>query len=646
MAVFDLRSFPLARNIVVSFDDVQSQLEECEIHVERQKQPQHILERGLALSIAYAKDRTMDESASAEHPSFDQLRRQSDARSSSYSDFTALTSPLYTPNSSLIELSRSQSASSLAPSSGSTVPACRPTTFLSLPSELIDHVLEYLGPRDFANLSGTSRRLRSHALNDAAWQRFVQENVAAKLETAGVNGSFRELYIQHHNRWFIPHHKIWYADSYPYGRLLYARYDQERSCIEAYQVTAQPGTPLRRQLTWKDNEQVVYMTFHPRIGLDLNKAAVTLLGDFTDNRRIPLGEEIPMPSPPDEHSRVELNFLHTSAIDARDPGRQTLWPPSTLPSPGQQRTLNESPSGFRSLGHVPTLSRLSTATFRVRQWIEFTRSFPPGVHVFDRNGRGSGRIGETIATYATLPAECYTPTAEKPWQGLWCGDYSAHGVEYLVVMQRDAAEEIPAIAAKALASWPNTDVDTLADVDDEDDDDNEDDVSEWEEFDEFEATTDQAATTSAQAGASLRRRIPRSIQPTTIREPNNDDVYPYKGQLIATKLTGDPNIPRGEISFIAPDIGAHGVVGLAHDPVFFEGEEEDENDPTFARKPGKRIVRSVGHVAQHGFRNEAYLPSQLVLASDNRLAQYWERLGVPPFVSFYQRVDLDAFVTV
>jgi len=211
-------------------------------------------------------------------------------------------------------------------------------------------------------------------------------------------------------------------------------------------------------------------------------------------------------------------------------------------------------------------------------------------------------------------------------------------------MQRDAEEEIPAIAAKALASWPNTDVDTLADIDD-DDDDLEDEMSEWEEYDEFEDTTDQPATTSAQAGSSLRRRIARSIQPTSIREPSHDDVHPFKGQLVATKLTGDPNVPRGEISFIAPDIGAHGVVGFAHDPVFFEGEEEDEDDPTFARRPGKRIVRSVGHVAQHGFRNEAYLPSQLVLASEDRLAQYWERLGVPPFVSFYQRVDLDAFVT-
>ena len=55
----------------------------------------------------------------------------------------------------------------------------------------------------------------------------------------------------------------------------------------------------------------------------------------------------------------------------------------------------------------------------------------------------------------------------------------------------------------------------------------------------------------------------------------------------AIKLTGDPNVPRGEISFIADDIGPNGLVRV-------DSKEPFEN---------ARIVRCVGHVAGLGFHD-------------------------------------------
>lgn len=58
------------------------------------------------------------------------------------------------------------------------------------------------------------------------------------------------------------------------------------------------------------------------------------------------------------------------------------------------------------------------------------------------------------------------------------------------------------------------------------------------------------------------------------------------GRLEAIKLTGDMNIPRGEYTFIAPEIGDAGLVRVADEDIF----------------KGARFVKSAGHIAQRGFR--------------------------------------------
>ena len=65
----------------------------------------------------------------------------------------------------------------------------------------------------------------------------------------------------------------------------------------------------------------------------------------------------------------------------------------------------------------------------------------------------------------------------------------------------------------------------------------------------------------------------------------------YRGRLEAIKLTGDPNIPRGEWTFVAEDISETGYVRTATEEKF----------------KGARFVRSKGHIANRVYRDGMFL---------------------------------------
>src|SRR5208282_6027198 len=74
----------------------------------------------------------------------------------------------------------------------------------------------------------------------------------------------------------------------------------------------------------------------------------------------------------------------------------------------------------------------------------------------------------------------------------------------------------------------------------------------------------------------------------------------YRGRLEAIKLTGDPNVPRGEYTFIADDIGKDGFVRVADEAKF----------------KGARIVKSRGHVAERLFQNGKMPPLRTIETLD------------------------------
>ena len=256
--------------------------------------------------------------------------------------------------------------------------------------------------------------------------------------------------------------------------------------------------------------------------------------------------EVPM-NTSDHRPGIFSTFLLTRSVEEHP--SMELWPPRIIPS--RHRVRNSSQEGFAGINHKPhKRSEISDLTFRIRRWMEIG----DGIH-----------LGEEVYTYATLDPDLYTPTEDKPWRGIWVGDYGGHGCEFLLMHQPDNEE--PFDVTKVIQAEDETP----------------------EEF-------------------NLRKTQGRICQ----------------GSLCAIKLTGDPNIPRGEDTFRVKDLSK--TVRIATEDIF----------------KGARIVESEGHVAGRMFKDDNYIESQLILISPNKLAQYWVSFG---HISFYERVDIDRFIT-
>ncbi|KAI1088630.1 hypothetical protein F5B19DRAFT_412752 [Rostrohypoxylon terebratum] len=452
------------------------------------------------------------------------------------------------------------------------------TPLLDLPSELIDAILSWLTPLELNVVSLVCRVLRNHANSDSQWKRHVLSNLPNnRITTPYPCKSWRELYISHDPYWFLTKQKLWFSDHELTGQMIVIRYDERRGCIEGYQLVS---TRTREgSEPWIADQNVHIHHFEPVVKLHLDKPIIQLNVDSLEN--LARGKS---PSPPLRHFYSEQPMRLNNGTDPRFTnfilakplnkqallGRMTnefphgyVWPPPAIPA---RHRVTGRPAGVHplatSLDYTKSTSGMwqpqnrseaSDQIFRIRQWMEMG---PPtlGVH-----------FAEEIVTYSTLDPVLYTPTAEKPWRGIWVGDYSGHGCEFLLIHQPDDDDG---------ESGPLTQLENETEP----------------EFKE----------------RFLHERV-------------------YRGRLEAIKLTGDTNVPRGEYTFVADDLGEEGFIKTAHGPPF----------------EGSRVVKSKGHIAHMGFYNDRYIESQLLLLSHNRLAQYWVGFG---HISFFERVDIDQFL--
>lgn len=227
---------------------------------------------------------------------------------------------------------------------------------------------------------------------------------------------------------------------------------------------------------------------------------------------------------------------------------RAVWPPPILPSKQRVSLSCEVPPGARS--------EISDCAFKVRRW------YTPGVfsHIYTSE--------EESMTFGTLPEESYTPTKRKPWQGIWVGDYTGHGCEFLVILQKDVDRQSRTLFSRR--SPPPTSAGTISFADPNSDNN----------------TSDETFSTLL---PPIRETAEDNEGATFEEDYVLADVTDGScvGRLEAIKLTGDPNVPRGEYTWIAEDIGPKGLIRIVNEQRF----------------NGARVVRSLGHIAEEGFEN-------------------------------------------
>lgn len=415
-----------------------------------------------------------------------------------------------------LELGSSDDA--VAPMEGhlqpSTTEGNSKSRLLQLPTELLQQILSELSPLGLACVSSTCRALAEHASNDLLWAEKINACLPFKIYDPGPFPSFHSLYAAYFPCWYIPESKVWFADTEHTGNLILARYDNRRGVIEGYRVVAE-----RRDHNfqiWDWNPEIMIQAFHPRVSLWLDDPVVFLKNTPSAEgpprllRYLDGETRMPMAS---EYQYVFNSFSLCSnqlPVD-REMRADRQWPPPNIPS--DERVYRDSDTHWSEWDEPPQrLHEVSETAFRIRRWAHFRIGMP----VFTAGS------SETLTTFATLDPSLYTPSKEKPYQGIWVGDYSAHGSEFLLFLQHDSPQ--PSITP--------------------------------------------AQQTGDNSGGSSNEPI-------------------LQGSLEAIKLTGDPNVPRGEKSFIVEDIGQGGFVRVADESLF----------------PNARVVRSKGHVAGLGFRD-------------------------------------------
>lgn len=424
---------------------------------------------------------------------------------------------------------------------------------LKLPSEVLHQILSHLECRSLVSVGRSCRQLHGASRVDLLWYDLLARQLPARDfpdSDPYPSPTYRDLYSAHHPYWFVPKYKIWISNDPHIGRIMLCRFDPRRGCIEGYRLLAERGSS--QSLLWPYNRSVVVHTFKPNVKLWLDDPVLTLghdVGPFHTSEG-QWEREIKMSVGRPGHNTSASFFLSRAVPD--DP-RMDVWPPRTIPN--MPRVRAASVDKFRGSGHKPQKSsEISETSFRMRHWSQFSSGL---LHY-------GGRVGEEVSTWSTLDPSLYTPTPEKPFQGIYVGDYAGHGCEFLVVMHTEQAPPPPPRPARTPFDPEERD---LLDID-----------LDMDELMDGHDQLDPPASTDEHSA------LPNHSFPSNAAACYDDRVF--TGALEAVKLTGDPNVPRGEHTFIADDIGPKGLIRIATEHPF----------------AGARVVKSRGHVAARGFQ--------------------------------------------
>ncbi len=459
-------------------------------------------------------------------------------------------------------------------------------SIFKLPPEIIQYILSFLDVQHLQSLYRTCRNLKAHVEDEQLWLPLLKANLPDHdvPKDPVPAPSYRQLYLAQHPYWFLPHHRIWFSDDAYNGKLIMIKFNPMTGTISGCQLVAE-RPPVQAQV-WSLKPSVVIHHVNPRVYLSTDDPVLSLT--YSNDLNYSNGSASRSWNPSSEvRMRVgrpeqKINASLMLSKDLPDSTANTpnvvVWPPRTIPNMPRTRssTGNNSGNSFMAKGHKPSaLDEISQTTFRLRTWSNFTQGMLNlGV-----------RIGEEVSTWSTLDPTLYRPTPQKPYQGLYVGEYAAHGCEFLLVLQTEQAPKYQRHVFPGDNSGGggperrNYLSAVLAALREQQLINDEDEANIYHDYGVNNDRVPGQSHTTAHGNAYSQENVSPNVE--------DPDGTIHMGAIEAIKITGDVNVPRGEHTFIADDIGPKGTIRIAHESPF----------------RGARVVMSRGHVAARGFRD-------------------------------------------
>ncbi|KAK6527161.1 hypothetical protein TWF281_010354 [Arthrobotrys megalospora] len=427
-----------------------------------------------------------------------------------------------------------------------SVPTASTCRLLTLPSEILHQILLYLPAISLYAISLTCHSLQTHSFTDPLWENIID---SPDLVSPHPYLSYRSL---HHA--LAPHlylkRKIFIGDRQYFGSLLVSKFMPISGTLEAFSFTAPPSRDIAEITAWSYNPDVIITPFSPKINIREEPEL-----KIAPNSRASEDGEIPV-----SRRGILATYFRAEAILQQDVYSQmAVWPPRTIPA--ETRVRNESSNGFKG----GTASRQRGPFIRLPSNISINGTF---VSV--------GGFNDVMGAAVDRSAFITPPSKAQNDDDKWIPDEMKQKSGFL--SQKAFRLRRWAVLGDTSGDLENRfrmgeRVETFAELDEE----------LWTPTPEY-----------PYRGIWVGDFGPHGAEFLLFHQPTTSSS---QKRLEVIKLTGDPNIPRGEYTWIVDDLSQ---------PVRTADEEETE-------WPGAKVYSARGHIAAHEFKDDKFIDVQAIL---------------------------------
>ncbi|KAK6349253.1 hypothetical protein TWF730_010004 [Orbilia blumenaviensis] len=423
---------------------------------------------------------------------------------------------------------------------------------LSLPSEILHQILLYLPAISLYAISLTCHSLQTHSFTDELWENIVD---SPDLTSPHPYLTYRSL---HHA--LAPHlylkRKIFIGDRQYFGSILVSKYMPLSGTLEAFSLTGTPSRDVSEFAVWTYDPDVMIGPFSPKVNIREEPEL-----KISPNSKASEDGEIPV-----SRRGILATYFRAEAILQRDVYSQmAVWPPRTIPA--DTRVRNESSNGFKGGAN----SKQRGPFIRLPSNISINGTFVSVGGFNDAMGAAVDRSAFIMPPSKDIKSE------DEKWKLDEMKQKSGYLSEKAFRLRRWA------VLGDSTGDLENRfrmgeRVETFAELDEE----------LWTPTLEY-----------PYRGIWVGDYGPHGTEFLLFHQPTTSSS---QKRLEVIKLTGDPNIPRGEYTWIIDDLSQ---------PLRTADEEETE-------WPGAKVYSARGHVAGHEFKDDKFVDVQAILPSPQK----------------------------